>query len=333
MSPHTPSCPASPQLTLIVAATLSKGIGLKGGLPWQSLRSDMRYFARVTKRTPRGNTTTSDNGPEHNLQSHRNRTVKLTNAVIMGRKTWDSIPPRFRPLPDRLNVVVSRRPAELGNLPEGAIAAGSLEEALKMVGGRCIPEHQDGQTHENVAGNEKRELSVNEATTGVFKQSTSASTVPASADSSGPFTAARAAEDIATPPSSNDAQGKGAQQDGQIDGSGLSSKGATTTITSTKPETPAAGSTTVIDRVFVIGGAEMYRLAAQLPYTRRVLLTEVTTPFECDTFFPLQMSASEGWRKASHAQLERWVGETVPEGIISENGIDFEFQMFEKEEN
>ncbi|CDO93617.1 unnamed protein product [Kluyveromyces dobzhanskii CBS 2104] len=36
------------------------------------------------------------------------RDTSLRNAVVMGRKTWDSIPPKFRPLPNRLNVVVSR---------------------------------------------------------------------------------------------------------------------------------------------------------------------------------------------------------------------------------
>jgi dihydrofolate reductase len=40
------------ELTLIVAATRSMGIGAKGGLPWTGLRKEMAYFARVTKRLP-----------------------------------------------------------------------------------------------------------------------------------------------------------------------------------------------------------------------------------------------------------------------------------------
>ena len=52
--------------------------------------------------------------------------------VIMGRKTWDSLPPRFRPLPGRRNVVVSRN-AALN--PEGAEAAPSLDAALARLHG------------------------------------------------------------------------------------------------------------------------------------------------------------------------------------------------------
>jgi dihydrofolate reductase len=78
----------SPTLTLILAATPSLGIGKNGTLPWPQLKKEMGYFARVTKRVPPGS----------------NR----INAVLMGRKTWDSIPPNFRPLKDRLNIVVTR---------------------------------------------------------------------------------------------------------------------------------------------------------------------------------------------------------------------------------
>jgi dihydrofolate reductase len=81
-------------LTLIVAATPSMGIGKQGTLPWPSLKGEMAYFARVTKRTP----------PPNSL----NTTNRIKNAVIMGRKTWDSIPPKFRPLKDRVNVVITR---------------------------------------------------------------------------------------------------------------------------------------------------------------------------------------------------------------------------------
>ncbi|KAL3232660.1 Dihydrofolate reductase [Nakaseomyces bracarensis] len=62
------------------------GIGFQGALPWR-LSKEMKYFREVT---------TSTFNPSKR------------NVVIMGRKTWESIPSRFRPLPNRINVVVSR---------------------------------------------------------------------------------------------------------------------------------------------------------------------------------------------------------------------------------
>lgn len=73
-------------VSLIVAALQpTLGIGAGGKLPWH-LKNEMKYFRDVTSQATDGH----------------------VNAVIMGRKTWDSIPPRFRPLPGRLNVVLSR---------------------------------------------------------------------------------------------------------------------------------------------------------------------------------------------------------------------------------
>ncbi|KZV95636.1 hypothetical protein EXIGLDRAFT_735037 [Exidia glandulosa HHB12029] len=77
-------------LTLIVAATTSNGIGHSGKLPWKLAR-EMAYFKRVTSGAPTGS----------------------RNVVLMGRNTWESIPPRFRPLAERINVVLSTRDAEL----------------------------------------------------------------------------------------------------------------------------------------------------------------------------------------------------------------------------
>ena len=74
------------RLTLIVAATKSNGIGQNGRLPWR-LPQEMAYFARVTSNAPEGK----------------------RNAVVMGRNTWESIPTKFRPLPRRLNLVISRK--------------------------------------------------------------------------------------------------------------------------------------------------------------------------------------------------------------------------------
>merc|ERR1719182_1388761 len=74
------------RVSLIFAATPSRGIGKDGNLPWK-LPADLKYFKEVTTRGG-------------------------LNAVVMGRKTWDSIPSKFRPLPGRLNVVVSRKHRE-----------------------------------------------------------------------------------------------------------------------------------------------------------------------------------------------------------------------------
>jgi dihydrofolate reductase len=72
-------------VSLVVAATPGGGIGAAGALPW-SLPSDLAFFRQVT-------TSTAD--------------ATKRNAVIMGRKTWASIPAKFRPLKGRLNVVLS----------------------------------------------------------------------------------------------------------------------------------------------------------------------------------------------------------------------------------
>lgn len=83
----TGKCITSPKVSLIVAALLPElGIGYMGQLPW-SLKQEMKYFRKLT-------TTTVD--------------PKKRNAVIMGRKTYYSIPPKFRPLKNRFNIVLTR---------------------------------------------------------------------------------------------------------------------------------------------------------------------------------------------------------------------------------
>ncbi|MCX7241323.1 MAG: dihydrofolate reductase [Burkholderiales bacterium] len=88
------------QLHLIFARASNGVIGKDGGLPWH-LPEDMAHFKRLTMGCP----------------------------VIMGRKTWDSLPPRFRPLPGRSNVVVTRQPDWHAS---GAQSALSLQQALQI---------------------------------------------------------------------------------------------------------------------------------------------------------------------------------------------------------
>lgn len=78
------------KLAVVAAMSLTNGIGKDGGLPWR-LKGEMAYFRSITSHV-------SEEDQRHSAR----------NAVIMGRKTWASIPPKFRPLADRINVVISR---------------------------------------------------------------------------------------------------------------------------------------------------------------------------------------------------------------------------------
>lgn len=86
------------QLALIVARARNGVIGVGGKLPWR-LRSDLQHFKRIT----------------------------MGHPVIMGRKTWDSLP--IKPLPGRLNIVLSQN----GELSlKGAVVVPTLDEALEL---------------------------------------------------------------------------------------------------------------------------------------------------------------------------------------------------------
>lgn len=86
-----------------------------------------------------------------------------------------------------------------------------------------------------------------------------------------------------------------------------------------------------IARVFVIGGAQIYAAALAHPAARRVLLTALDRDFECDTYFPLDLSSGSGdWTHCSSDQLRQWTGETLESVRNEENGTPYEFQMWEK---
>ena len=88
------------KLHLIFARARNGVIGANNTLPWH-LPEDLAHFKRKTMGQP----------------------------VIMGRKTWDSLPPKFRPLPGRLNIVVTR---QTDWHAEGALRAHSIEDAMRQ---------------------------------------------------------------------------------------------------------------------------------------------------------------------------------------------------------
>lgn len=171
---------------IIVAVDKDFGIGKNGLLPWD-LPGEIKHFKEVT-------TTDLNSRP---------------NVVIMGRKTWESIPQKFRPLPKRRNIVLSR---DLNyEVPQDVVKAGSLDEALQLVQSAS------------------------------FKES--------------------------------------------------------------------------FGRVFVIGGAELFKAAIVHPQCREVYLTQISSSFSCDRFFPPLPAAF------------REVSRSAP---VSEKGIDYVFILFSR---
>ncbi|KAG5647965.1 hypothetical protein DXG03_006999 [Asterophora parasitica] len=92
-----------------------------------------------------------------------------------------------------------------------------------------------------------------------------------------------------------------------------------------------------LHRAFIIGGATLYSETLTLPasssaFVDRILLTRIISPDfdDCDVFMPdfLQEDAEGKWDKASHGELEEWVGFKVPQGVQEENGVKYEFQMW-----
>ena len=95
--------------SIIVAFDSQYGIGKKGQLPWH-LALDLKHFKEIT-------TAVTDPAKK--------------NAVIMGRKTWESLLAQFRPLPGRVNLVLSKE-GKL-SLPSEVLCSQSLDNALNLL--------------------------------------------------------------------------------------------------------------------------------------------------------------------------------------------------------
>lgn len=174
------------EFDMIAAVDDDLGIARDGDLPWD-LPGDVEHFRRTT-------TDTRDSGRR--------------NAVIMGRKTWESIAPRYRPLAGRKNIVLSRSGADV---PEGVLCCASLGEALDRL-------QQDDMAAE-------------------------------------------------------------------------------------------------IERVFVVGGGQIYTLGLAMPECRRLYITRVMGRFGCDTFFPEFESS--------------WEREAVL-GEAEENGVAYRIEVWRR---
>jgi dihydrofolate reductase len=107
-------------VSCVVACTPKWGIGKDGLLPWEcvgvKLPGDINYFKLATSST---------------------QDPTKMNAVIMGRSTWNSIPERYRPLPGRINIIITSSKVE-DLIPSTAgsnvMVAASLQGALELIG-------------------------------------------------------------------------------------------------------------------------------------------------------------------------------------------------------
>ena len=104
-----------PEIVLIAAVARNRVIGRDNQLIW-NIPEDMAHFKALT----------------------------AGQTVVMGRKTWESLPPRFRPLPGRRNIVVSRQAdyaapgGEVADSLEGALKLASTTETIFVIGGEQI---------------------------------------------------------------------------------------------------------------------------------------------------------------------------------------------------
>ncbi|XP_028968382.1 dihydrofolate reductase [Galendromus occidentalis] len=181
-----------PLCAVVAACKASRGIGFRGDLPWgRKLPNEMKHFARVTTET---------------------KEAGKLNSVVMGRKTWESIPDKRRPLPNRVNIIVSAtlQPSDQAN---GVFVVRSLEEALEV------------SRKENV------------------------------------------------------------------------------------------------ERVMVIGGAQLYQDALKHPDLSTVYLTDINTDFECDTFLEID---------ERQFQEEDSIDPAFPRDIQEENGIQYRYRVLRK---
>lgn len=103
---------------VIAACCRNNGIGYMNRLPWK-LKNEMNYFNKMT--TESRNVSTDGDKTQHK------------NIVIMGRKTWSSIPPKYRPLKDRTNVVLSRTVSTIEDREAVDHIFSSLPDALEGV--------------------------------------------------------------------------------------------------------------------------------------------------------------------------------------------------------
>lgn len=103
-------------IALIAAISKNNCIGRDNDLPWH-IPEDLEFFKKMTQ----------------------------DKVVLMGRKTWESIPEKYRPLPKRTNVIISRNTEY--SVPKGVYVFADVEQALNYFEGQEIMVSGGGQIY------------------------------------------------------------------------------------------------------------------------------------------------------------------------------------------
>jgi dihydrofolate reductase / thymidylate synthase len=192
---------------------------------------DMAHFKRVTSAT---------------------RSPGARNAVIMGRKTFLSIPPRFRPLPGRLNIVLTSCPPPSSNGGGGGAEADTTQRALaerdvnRPAGGRDVADKADsaaqslGKAHAGADHHQQQQ------------------------------------QHMLPPPSADLLYARSLEEALEIlDAAALPGE----------PPASACATLSPIESVFVVGGGQVYKQAVASERCSALHITRVDADPECDTFF------------------------------------------------
>ncbi|EZF32983.1 dihydrofolate reductase [Trichophyton mentagrophytes] len=289
-SVDSPRMPAKlPPLTLIVATTpvttptnhgiLKLGIGKGGTLPWPRIKKDMSFFARVTTRPP-----TTATGP--------GTASPAINAVIMGRKTYDSIPAKFRPLPKRLNVIITRD--ESGSVKERAIADWNASRNREL---EKQADHATGKPAATPTPTEEPEVIVSSSLEDAL------STLQ---------------RNFVTGSSSDVPEGKRRLGNVYIMG------GSEIYASSLRLTADALGE----DNPLRIVMTDIRRRAEGNPQCN---VEDLVDGFDCDTCFPLDgKDLKEGWNKVPSEKLAEWVGEAVSSDWAWEGDVAMKISGYER---
>ena len=261
------------------------GIGLKGTLPWPRIKADMSFFARVTSRPP---------------------TPGTTNAIIMGRKTYDSVPKHLRPLAKRINVVITRD--QSGSVREGVLRELEVRRAKMAAKTEAAEEEMKKQEQGS------KEMKAIGESLGDASNETHAS-------SAEPITDAIVTSSLDAALAELDSVYGATGQLGRIFViGGAEIYGASLRMHNLE------------------GSAELQRRPIRVVMTNVVRKVkgagegpETAGSFECDTFFPLDgMTEQNGWRRANAQEVSEWVGEEVSEEWKREGEVEIQMVGFEQ---